>query len=303
MSRELPSKSQFWGIREPERRVLFVITQWFNGLPLEIRGETRRIGTHHDLPLEELFRGSPWNYESHQHAHERLLNNDLLQEEYVCRRKIDWGPTQQGLKAIREVLEPWSDQVSPDWASARSTGPLHGDPNEGTLHRKGVEVAGHMLPKMPWTHDHRGMSHGEGLVWYPTDRRGEACHDLHIDTNEWMDHVGVEVVTDSNNTDRLVDKWNRLQDEDRLTLWIFDRRETACKLWNELDYRSEFYLDGGQFRGVENWSAEAINHKLWRSSNTYRGEPAGDLIQTVTGLLEGDKDTIQNLFEDYHSNI
>jgi len=301
MSDKLPSQAQFWGIREPELRVLRVVTHWFNGKPLEIRNEKRRIATHHDLPLEELFRGARWDYELHEHAHERLLNNDLLQEEYVCRRKIDWGPTQQGLQAIRDVLKPWSDTLRPKWADEDDDGPLFGDPNEGVTHRKGVEIAGDLFPGMAWAFDITARyDRTYGVEWYPTGRRGEACHDLHVDTHEHMTDVGVEVVTDSNNTDRLVSKWKRLQNEGRTTFWVFDRRETACQLWNELDYRGEFFLDGA-FRKHGNWSAQAINRKLWRSSNTYREEPAGDIVQTVTGLLEGDRDTIQDLFREYFS--
>lgn len=299
MSKKLPSQAQFWGVREPELHILIIITSWINGKPITIRGEKRRIATHHDLPLEELFRGTRWNYESHEEAHERLLNNGLLQNEYVCRRKIDWGPTQQGRQAIREVLTPWSDLVRPDWADEDDDGPLFGDPNEGVTHRKGVEIAGRMLPRLAWTWS---MDTGQyGMEWYPTDRRGEACHDLHIDTTDHMKDFGVEVVTDSNNPDRLVAKWKRLQEEDRITLWVFDRRETACHLWNELDRRGEFHIDG-KFRQHGNWSAQAINQKIWRSSNTYRQEPAGDLVQTVTGLLEGNKETLFDLFVDYFSS-
>lgn len=302
MSSKLPSKADFWGVQPPEARVLMVVTHWYNGKPLSIRGEDRCIATHHDPPLEDLFRGTDWDYEAHEDAHERLLNNGLLQEKYVCRRKIDWAPTQEGLQAIRECLEPWSDTLRPEWADEDADGPTYGDPNEGVTHRKGVEVAGHMLPRMAWTHDHRGIPHGDGLVWYPSDHGGRSCHDLHIDTNEHMDDVGVEVVTDSNNPDRLVDKWTRFQNEDRITLWVFDGRESACKLYNELDSKGEFYLDGA-FNNHSNWSAQEINKKVWRSSNTYRGEPAGDLVQTVTGLLEGSRDTIQDLFEQYHSSF
>lgn len=301
MSGKLPSQARFWGIREPEIRVLMVITHWFNGLPLTIRGEERRLATHHERPLEELFRASPWDYALHEDAHQRLLANDLLQEEYVARRKIDWAPTEQGRQAIRDCLKPWSEKLRPEWADESADGPLFGDPNEGVLHRKGVEIAGDVLPRMAWAWSMENNGRVYGVEWYPTDSRGEACHDLHVDTNEWMDDIGVEVIISSNNTDYLVSKWERHQDEDRLTFWIFDRRETACRLWNELDSRGQFYLDG-QFRQHGNWSAEAINRKLWRSSNTYRGEPAGDLVHTVTGLLEGDKETIQTLVEDYHSN-
>lgn len=302
MSRKLPPQAAFWGVQEQGLRVLALVTHWLNGKPLTIRGEERRLATHYDLPLEEMFRGIDANYEAHEHAHERLLKSGLLQEEYICRRKIDWAPTQQGRQAIRDLLKPWSDQLRPDWANENDDGPLYGDPNEGVLHRKGVETAGEMLPRMAWAYDIENMGLPYGVEWYPTDTRGEACHDLHVDTNQYMDDVGVDVITASNNMDYLVEKWRRYQNEDRLTLWIFDRRETACRLWNELDNRGHLYLDGGQFRGLENWSAKAINQKVWRSSTSYREKPAGDLIQTVTGLLEGDRDTIQQLFEDYHSN-
>jgi hypothetical protein len=301
MAKKLPSKAEFWGVREREFHILLLVTHWFNRKSLQIRNEDRRIGTHHDPPLKDLFRAADWDYRTHQQAHERLLNNGLLQEQYVCRRKIDWGPTQQGLQAIRECLEPWADQLRPEWADETTDGPTFGDPNEGVVHRKGVEVAGDLLRRMPWTHDHRGIPHGNGRVWYPTDRRGQSCHDLHIDTNEHVADVGVEVVTTSNNISRLVDKWERLQKEDRLTLWVFDNRKTACQLYNNLDSRGEFLLDG-QFTTPANWSADAINKKVWRSSATFREEPAGDLVQTVTGLLEGGKHTVQELFEAYYSN-
>ena len=299
MSRKVPSQAQFWGIRELELRVLFLITHWFNGKELPIRGEKRRISTHHDLPLEGLFHGASEDYKQYEHAHERLLNNGLLQEEYVCRRKIDWGPTQQGLQAIRDVLTPWSDELRPVWADENDDGPLFGDPNEGLTHRKGVELAGRILPRIPVAFDMSSAGNlSYGVEWYPTDERGEACHDLHVDTQPQSTDIGVEVITDSNNTDRLVSKWERLQNEDRLTFWIFDRRETACRLWNELDNRGEFYLDG-QFREHGNWSAQAINRKIWRSSQNYREKPAGDIVQTVTGLLEGGHDTIQELYNEY----
>lgn len=42
------------------------------------------------------------------------------------------------------------------------------------------------------------------VEWYPTDRRGESCHDLHVEMKEGTPDVGVEVVTDGNNTDCLV---------------------------------------------------------------------------------------------------
>lgn len=299
MSKELPPQASFWGIREQEIRVLLLITHWFNGHALTIRGEERRLATHHDLPLADLFRGCQWDYDHHEHAHQRLLANNLLQDEYVARRKIDWSPTEQGRQAIRDCLKPWSEEMRPEWADESADGPLFGDPNEGLLHRKGVEIAGHELPKMAWTHKPNGRPYG--MTWYPANDRGEPCHDIHLRTNDRMTDVGVEVITANNNTDYLVDKWKRYASEDRDTFWIFDNRDTACRLFNELDHRRFFYLDG-QFQGTSNWSANAINRKIWRSASIYQENDLGDLVHTVTGLLEGDGDTIQSLFEEYYSN-
>jgi hypothetical protein len=189
----------------------------------------------------------------------------------------------------------------PKWADESDNGPIFGDPNEGVTHRKGVEIAGQMIPQIAvaWSmRDRRPY----GVEWYPTDRRGESTRDLHIETVDWINNIGVEVITDNNNLNHFVEKWERFQEDDRLTFWVFDRRETACRMWNELDSSDRFYLDGGQFRNHSNWSAEAINRKIWRSSKKHREEPAGDIIETVTGLLEGDMDTIEELFDYYYSN-
>lgn len=301
MSGRLPSKATFWGIREPELHILSTVTYWFNGRSLTIRDEERQIATHPELPLKEMLRGTTYNYDDHRAAHERLLANDILEEGYICRRKIDWIPTEQGIRAIRDCLEPWNEELRPEWADDSDDGPIFGDPNETLLHRKGVEIAGDMIPWMPWT---TTGPHGEphGVTWYPENSRGEPCHDLHIKTNERMTNLGVEVITANNNTDYLVNKWERYASEDRTTLWIFDNRDTACQLFNALDKRSRIYLDGGQFRNYSNWSASAINQKLWRSEENHSGGDISDLVHTVTGLLNGDRDKIQSLFEDYYSN-
>ncbi|WP_138005719.1 hypothetical protein [Halalkalirubrum salinum] len=311
MSFDLPSQAKFWGIGKPELQILYIITYYLNNNPLSIDGEDRRISTHHDLPLEDMFLGIEEPYEEYERPHMRLLNNGLLQEEYVCRRKIDWAPTQEGRQAIRDVLHPWSDELQPSWAEESvykihtydrsGRGPLFGDPNEGVTHRKGVEVAGWVLQSMAWTYD-MDMEMPYGLEWYPTDRRGESCHDLHVKTNEYMNDVGVEVVTDSNNMDRLVKKWKRFQKENRTNLWIFDRRETACKMYNALYKSGDYALAGRQFRNYSNWSAKLINEKVWKSSEVYPQNEANDVIQTVTGLLEGRGDMLQNLFEDFYSS-
>jgi hypothetical protein len=139
------------------------------------------------------------------------------------------------------------------------------------------------------------------MSYYPEDDRGEACHDFHLQTADHMHDVGVEVITSNNNSDYLTQKWERFAEEDRITLWLFDTRETACRMFNALDKRGRLYLDGGQFSTPANWSAKAINHKLWRSVSNYRRYDLSDVVQTVTGVLEGDEDQLHNLFNDYYS--
>lgn len=295
---DLPQQAAFWGLEAEDLHILYLVTNWFNTITFNINGEEYCIATDHEPSLEKLFQATEWDYRDHEAAHDRLLRKGLLEEKYICRRQTDWVPTEEGRQAIRDCLQDYSDNVRPEWADEDARGPLFGDPNEGLLHRKGVEIAGRILPWMAWAHD---MRHGPyGVEWYPTNSGGQSCHDLHVDTVDHQKDVGVEVITDSNNPSHLADKWSRYQSKSRVTFWVFDTRETACRMWNLLDRRGDFRLDG-QFRNLENWSAMAINKKIQRSSNKF-SQPADDVVYTVTGLLEGGRDRIQDLFEGYYSD-
>lgn len=300
------NKATFWGLREPDLHILFLITYWMNGNSFSIRGEYRSIGTHHELPLEDMFRGTTWTYTDYKDAHKRLLDKGFLEERYICRRKIDWVPTEQARRAINDCLEPWEDNLRPPWADNTDEGPLFGDPNAGLLHKKGVEAAARQLRHQPWTDDGTDrpgeQPTKEPLTWYPNDDGGHACHDLHLSTIDHMNDWGIEVITKNNNRGYLVNKWEKFAQEDRHTWWIFDDRTTACMFFNELDRRDLFWLDNGRFQNSDNWSAKAINQKLWRSIENHDGHHASDLVHTVTGILGTNREKVQTLFEDYYSN-
>lgn len=295
---DLPQQAAFWGLEAEDLHVLYIVTGWFNGITFEINGEEYSIAADHEPSLAKLFQAVKWDYRDHEAAHDRLLRKELLEEKYICRRKIDWMPTEKGRRAIRDCLQDQSDNIRPGWADDDASGPLFGDPNEGMIHRKGVEITGRILPWMPWAGDRRYGPYN--VEWYPTDNSGQSCHDLHVDTVDHQKDVGVEVITDSNNPSHLADKWSRYQSKSRVTFWVFDTRETACRMWNLLDRRGMFRLDS-QFRNPGSWGATAINAKIQRSSNRFN-QPADDVVYTVTGILEGGKDRIQDLFEDYYSN-
>lgn len=297
--KEIPPEAEFWGIEAQEINLLVLIMMWFNGKKLEIRDEERAIGTHHDLPVKDMCLGAPVDYSSIESGHDRLLSNGFLREEYICRRKVDWSPTEKGIRAIRDCLEPWNRVLRPYWADSSASGPIYGDPNEGLLHRKGVEIAAHELPKYAWTHDHRRIPYG--IEYYPEDEQGEACHDLHVQTEGAHTNIGVEVLTSNNNAEYLMQKWERFAEEDRTTIWLFDSRKTACQMFNTLGRRGRIHLDGGQFKNAPNWSAQAINYKLWRSESNYRRTEISDIVHTLTGLLEDDGNKLYDLFDDYFS--
>jgi len=314
MTEKKPNKWRFYGLDEPGIHVLKLIAYYMNGNKLEIRGEERKLGTHHDLPIEDMFRGSKWRFDDpHRYAHQRLLDSGLLREDYLCRRKIDWIPTEEGLKAMRDCLdgEDFCKSIKPEWAKeaaytnfrwegSDTGGPFYGDQNEGLVHRKGVEVIGEVLPYMSWTSNDVRLPYG--VIWYPDDPTGKSSYDLYVKTNDKMRDVGVEVITNHNNTEQLVQKWKRYNSKESNTLWLFANRKTACPMFDALDSRGLVHLDGGSFSNPSNWSAKAINKKIWRSAEQPRTNTGTDLVQTLTGVLEGGSDTIQELFEDYYSN-
>lgn len=301
MTDKQSTPAAFWGLKSEDLRILYLVAYWYNGNTIDIFGNPRHIGKHREPPLEDLFQPTNWAYTEHEHAHQRLLENGFLQEEYICRRKIDWSPTEQGLRAMRDCFpDEWAEHVRPHWADDEADGPIYGDPNEGLLHRKGIEVVARTLPFMAWAHAPNGRPYG--TTWYPEDSRGEACHDLHVVTNDHMMDVGVEVLTASNNAEYLTEKWKRYSKEDRITWWVFDSRSTACRMFNHLHRRGVFSLDGGPFNEPSNWSAKAINRKLWRSKADHSGDDAADVVHTVTGIFEGDREKIQDLFEEYYKH-
>lgn len=303
MAIDPPPEANFYGLGEPSVDILFLVTRWRNGLSFSIRGEQRSIGTHHEPALRHLFK--PWNAaeftQKHEDAHERMLSKGLLQEDYLCRRKVDWLLTEDGLKAVNDIFDN-ETELRPEWADDDADGPLYTDPNELIPHRKGVEVAENRLRDMAWAYDIENHGRPYGIEWYPTDGKGQKCHDLHIDTQEHMTDIGVEVITESNNQSRPIQKWERFRDEDRLTLWVFDNRETACDFFNTLDSTGYFRLDGAQFNNPSNWSQQEINRKIRRSAKANRKEPV-DLVHTITGMFKQDHDDIYEVFENSLKNI
>jgi len=186
------------------------------------------------------------------------------------------------------------------WGGSKN-GPFYTDPNEGLVHRKGVEVVGGTLPHIPWATPGPGRM-PIGVRWYPNGKGEHSNYDLYVKTRERLKDVGVEVVTDHNNTQQLVEKWKRYNRKNCCTLWVFDGRSSACSLFNKLDSQGLVYLDGGTFSSASNWSSKAMNRKIQRSAGHPSSNQGDDIVQTITGVLEGGEDPIDEAYDEYYSN-
>ena len=289
------SRARFYGLDHEQLAVLYLVARWYNSKSFHIGGEKRHIAQHQELPLRDMF--DAWDgkkYDDCADAHERLLERGFLKEGWLCRRKIDWLPTEKALRAIRYTFKGQVDEANlrPDWASEDDTGPIFGDPNELLLHRKGVEAAGRRLQGVSWV---------RRVIWYP----GLAGSNESADIKALLpDHVydwRVEVLTNTNNADHWVSKWDRFRREYTNVFWIFEGRNTMCSFFNTLHDRGVYELDGGRFsKPYKNWSAQAVTRKLWRGRdpNDPNAE-AGDLAHTITGVVEADMDTFTGWFDEY----
>lgn len=288
------SGANFYGLSDDEVDILYLAATWYNSKPYHIGGEKLHISQDQELPLRDMFDG--WNsreYTDYEDAHERLLERGFLDEGWLCRRKIDWLLTEQGIRAIRDTFKGQVDDLGlrPDWAREDDPGPIFGDPNELLLHRKGVDAVGRRVEALSWTSQ---------VIWYP-NRGSDKTGDITFRTPDQVHDWSVEVLTNTNNAEHWVSKWDALRKDYRNVFWVFEDRTTMCSFFNTLHDRGVYDMDGGRFSNpYSNWSSQAVRRKLWRSKDP--NEPygdAGDLVHTITGVVEADMSTFRGWFDEY----
>jgi hypothetical protein len=126
-----------------------------------------------------------------------LLDRDLLKRDWLWRRKVNWLPTEEGLRAIRSIFPEAGESLRPEWADESETGPIYGDPNEFLTHPKGVEAIVHFLKEIPWA---------KRVYYYPQALSGNEAGDLRVRTPDSTLDWEVEVLCGSNNTDQWIEK-------------------------------------------------------------------------------------------------
>lgn len=290
------ARARFYGLNDHQIDILHVVIRWYNSKTFRFENEKRHISMHQELPLRDMFDALPIDYDDYEEAHQSLLDRGFLKHDWIGRRKIDWLPTEQGLRAIRDTFKGQVDKLRlrPNWAHENDDGPIFGDPNELLYHRKGVDAAGRRFENISWV---------RYVSWYPQVDLSKETPDLHVSLPQHSADWNVEVLTSTNNIEHWLTKWNRLRKGHRKVFWIFENRTTMCSFFNTLHDRGEYNLEGGQFsKPYKNWSAKAVTRKLWRSKD--RDDPyaeAGDLAHTITGVFESDMDTFVGWFDEYYA--
>lgn len=263
--------------------LLATIVLWLNQHDFIIGNSTWSIGSRKEPPIEELVRAGPIQIgeEELTEAHNNLLNRDILKEDYLCKRKIDWLITKNGHTIINNVFHQASS-LYPSWVTDHSdmTGPIVTKQNELHHHHKGVARVDFIGGQFNFVEKVR-KNPRDGTIIAP---------DLFLMTSSKYPDWAVEMVVASNTIGECVEKWTQLARGDFRGLWVFDSRETMTSVFNEFHRRTLINLSKGLFTGqADSWSAKTVTERLIEAHKSPdHSSEAAHLACTLTALVEND---------------
>lgn len=294
MMGDLPSGARLQGLREQEFDILVPIAGWFCGVSFPFGEGERAIGTHYEPDIEALCESL--NYSFDRDAFERLRERGYLETQFICRRQVEWVPTQQARDVINEFVVYNGDAVELQGADSDRSGFLRGRANESLLHRKGVATIRAAMEADSSLRD------SDAPIEEYSVREGRRRQDLCFRTVDRMDDMGVEVVTSTDSVSGLIDKWQDFLEIPGFTVWIFDSRETACELFNELHREEVFQLDGGLCREPSTRNPTVMNGKLRRSWCDGASGSVSPVMNTITAVFEADGNKIDEVVNEDYDN-
>ncbi|WP_248516915.1 hypothetical protein [Salinarchaeum laminariae] len=296
----IPSEAKEQNLKRTDYNLLLVALGWYNGRSFTIADEKHQIGSHYEPALEDLCLSKGLEYDPE--AHERLLGAKWFTEETICRRKVDWVPTQEGLEKMEIACEEHAEHVRPRWRGGRSRhSPVAGDDGESLLHRKGVEIARQQLDfywLFPLPPDKMNK---HGLNMYPRNQDEERTLDIEITTSDNFGPWGAEVVTRDEDYFDVMKKWRNVTQMDRRVVWLFEDRVHACKILNRVHEQNMFKFRNGKIRKPQNWAVRNLNRRVWKAQKNF-ADRNGNIVHTVTGMLEASQDEIKTYFEDFYDH-
>ncbi|WP_248516916.1 hypothetical protein [Salinarchaeum laminariae] len=287
MTWDLPSGARLQGLREQDFDILVPIAGWFCEASFPFGEGERAIGTHYEPSIEALCESL--NYTLDHDAFERLRERGYLETQFICRRQVEWVPTQHARDVINEFMVHTGDTVELKPADPDRSGFLRGWENESLLHRKGVATVRATMEADSSLRD------SDAPIEEYSVREGRRRQDLCFRTVDTMDDMGVEVVTSTDSVNDFIDKWQDFLDIPGFTVWIFDSRQTACRMFNELHREDVFQLAGGLCREPSTWNSTAMNEKLRRSWCDRDSGSASPLMNTITAVFEADGNKIDEV--------
>lgn len=281
----LPDQNVREHIPDAELDIIWVITLWYNGVPIKHGDRVYHIGRHKPPELDVLLdcTKSEWvdkylpaydNLDS-RGAFRRVERNNKMKPPVILRRSVDWAPSAELLNYASDLFGDLVRQLVPRNRYKSSKGHV-GDSNETLTHRTMVSLA------CSYAHQN-----DKRVRQYP-DNQGKPKPDALYFNLTWngsgmKNCWGIEALTDHNDLKMCVRKHKHFRGESsRKHLWIFEDREHVGKVLNQLQKLRSIDIKEGEFENSENYAVERYNNLIQKSNDC-----AGiDRVETLSTLYK-----------------
>lgn len=268
----------------PLADVLWVITLYYNGIPIQHNNRVYQIGRHKPPELQDLLGCSDSDWEStYKLVYKRLeaeghLNRSGGNAPTILRRKVPWAPSDAMLDLASDFF---GDHIE-EMILKRTYNPTKGhkgDNFELLTHRTIVEHASSYFHKYNWEY----REYYDGLELPKVDLFAFDPHREHPP-------MVVEVITDHNDNDMILDKYDIFEQENFYYLWVFETREQAAEALTDLCWNSRFRANNAPYPNAENYSISRLNEnikKVTRADSDNYGINEIETLTTLHNKLEG----------------
>lgn len=272
-------------IPDEELDIIWAITLWYNGIPINHGDRIYHIGRHKPPELDALLdcTKSEW-VDKYQPAYDDLDNRDAFRRDdknkprVILRRNVEWAPSDDLLEYASNIFSNLLRQLVPPNRYNPSKGHV-GDQNETLTHRTMVSLA--------CSSAHQG---DQRVRQYP-DNDGTAQPDavafnIHMNGGGIKNYWGIEALTDHNDVKMYIRKHKAFEKEpSRKHLWVFEDRGHVGKVLNKLQKWHEIDIQSGKFENPENYAVERYNN-LIQKSDECGGIDRIDTLSTLYNSIE-----------------
>lgn len=228
------------------------IAYWMNGG--EVQGE--HIGNGKEPPLRHVAEEAGYDWgPTTESAYVHLRNNGFLKTKWICRRKVEWVPTEKGLDLIENII---------GWRS----------PFGGLVHTKIVAAIVYQMEEHPSI---------DIVKRQPENQHGKVGLDLGAQSRTGLDWLAEGFADDD--PQQLYDvTYERCAQYPCIVLWGFPDRAKMVDWANHMHQSdSNIELTSGFLKNAENWSAGEVTERV----SDLTGEREHYCF-TITSLIENE---------------